>query len=253
MRARHRAGGSTVPPRVPHAERSGVWWPWLNTGPERLECGGSVGGRVCGKQSAHLHKCAHRDGHYITAGRWFGCARHAERYRCSINKFKLLQKLYQPSRALCKHEVAMHAARAISYGNWYPCRLSLHHSPCVVSLSGPYCLCLSLALTVCVSLRLSLSVCLSGSHCLRLSPALTVCVSLRLSLSVSLSGSHCLCVFLWLSLSVCLSPALTVCVFLRLSLSESLSGSYCDGSVAGCRWLCLSQAVAVCVSLRLLM
>ena len=199
MRARYRSGDSTVPARVPHAERSGVWWPWLSTGPGRLKCGDSVdsvGGRVCGKPRAHFHKCAHRDGNYITAGRWFGCARRAERYRCSINKFKLLQKLYQPSRALCKHEVAMHAARAISYGNWYPCRFE--PPPFLLAL------CLSLALlpafTVCLSLQLSLSVSLSGSQCLCLSPALIVCASLRLSLFVPLAGHR------RPSLSVLLTP-----------------------------------------------
>ena len=62
MRARHRAGGNKTQPRVSLAERSGVWWPWLTTVLERLECGDSVS-RVCGKQSAHLHKCVHRDGH----------------------------------------------------------------------------------------------------------------------------------------------------------------------------------------------
>ena len=63
-----------------------------------------------------------KDGHYLTAGRWFGCSKASEKYKCAISKFKQLQKLYQPSRPLCKHEVASHAARAISYGNWYPCR-----------------------------------------------------------------------------------------------------------------------------------
>ena len=57
---------------------------------------------------------------YATAGRWFGCEKEADQFRCSIDKFKQLQKLYQPSRPLCKHEVAIHAARAISYGNWFP-------------------------------------------------------------------------------------------------------------------------------------
>ena len=66
-----------------------------------------------------------KDGHYLTADRWFGCSKASEKYKCAISKFKQLQKLYQSSRPLCKHEVASHVARAISYGNWYPCRCAI--------------------------------------------------------------------------------------------------------------------------------
>jgi hypothetical protein len=59
---------------------------------------------------------------YATGGRWFGSEQTATKFRCSIDKFKQLQQLYQPSRPLCKHEVAIHSVRAISYGNWFPCK-----------------------------------------------------------------------------------------------------------------------------------
>lgn len=44
------------------------------------------------------------------------------RYCQLFNKFRLVRKLYQPTRAMCKHEIAIHEVRAISLGNWFPCK-----------------------------------------------------------------------------------------------------------------------------------
>jgi hypothetical protein len=45
----------------------------------------------------------------------------------SFNRFRLVRQIYQPTRAMCKHEVAYHAVREISIGNWFPCRCVLTH------------------------------------------------------------------------------------------------------------------------------
>ena len=87
-------------------------------------------------------------------------------------------------------------------------------------------LCVSVTLSVCLSVSVSLSVCLS--------------VSLYLCLSVSLCVSVCLSV----SISVCLCLCLSVSVCLSVSLSVPLSVSV---SVCLCLCLCLS----VCLSLVL--
>jgi hypothetical protein len=50
----------------------------------------------------------------------FGCEKLAMRTFQCFNKMRLLRDLYRPSRPMCKHEVAKHEARALSYGCWFP-------------------------------------------------------------------------------------------------------------------------------------
>jgi hypothetical protein len=52
--------------------------------------------------------------------RVFGCEALAMRHYQAFRKFSALRSLYRPSRPMCKHEVAIHEARAHSYGCWYP-------------------------------------------------------------------------------------------------------------------------------------
>ena len=51
-----------------------------------------------------------------------GSSQLATQYYQLFNKFRLVRKLYQPTRAMCKHEIAIHEVRAISLGNWFPCK-----------------------------------------------------------------------------------------------------------------------------------
>ena len=74
-----------------------------------------------------------------------------------------------------------------------------------------------IALSVCLSVSRSLSVCLS----LSLSVCLSVSLSLSLSRSLSVCLSPCLCLSLALYLSVCLS----LCLCLSVSVSDSVSVS----------------------------
>ena len=46
-----------------------------------------------------------------------GSSQLATQYYQLFNKFRLVRKLYQPTRAMCKHEIAIHEVRAISIGN----------------------------------------------------------------------------------------------------------------------------------------
>ena len=77
----------------------------------------------------------------------FGSDKLAMKHFQAFNKFRLLRELYRPTRCMCKHEVAQHAARAASYGNWY-------HVRCAESTFAPipliYCSLRAPQLTACV-------------------------------------------------------------------------------------------------------
>jgi hypothetical protein len=70
--------------------------------------------------------------------------------------------------------------------------------------TSSWCLCLSVCLLACLSARLPAC------------PSL-ICLSLSLSMFVCLSQTYCLCVFLSVHLSVCLSICLSVCLSVCLS------------------------------------
>ena len=55
---------------------------------------------------------------------WFGSTQLVDKFHQFFNKFWLLRKLYRKKIPLCKHEVAFHEVRALSYANWYPVRSS---------------------------------------------------------------------------------------------------------------------------------
>lgn len=61
-----------------------------------------------------------------------GSSELAMRYYQLFNKFRLVRKLYQPTRAMCKHEIALHEVRAISIGNWFPCRCRRMSTCCML-------------------------------------------------------------------------------------------------------------------------
>ena len=98
--------------------------------------------------------------------------------------------------------------------------------------------------TDCVSLSVSLSM------CLHVSPSARVCVNLRVSLCVSVFVSvgvcACLCVSLCMSLCVSLFMSLCVSLCVCLCLSLCLCMSLCVAVIV-CRCLCVSVLVSVCL------
>jgi len=75
--------------------------------------------------------------------------------------------------------------------------------------SFSHCLSVRLSVIICLFVFQSLSVCLSFSHCLSICLSVIICLFVFQSLSVCLSFSHCL--------SICLS--VIVCLFVFQSLS----------------------------------
>ena len=97
-------------------------------------------------------------------------------------------------------------------------------SPCLPGLLSPTLWCsISFTFCLCLSLCISLSVCLSVSFCLCLSLSVSVCLTVFLSFFLYVS----LCLFLSLSVSLSLSFSACLCVCLSLSLSLSVSFSVC--------------------------
>ena len=70
-----------------------------------------------------------------------GSSQLAMQYYQLFNKFRLVRKLYQPTRAMCKHEVAIHEVRAISLGNWFPCKWVLHSCASACAACSTYFFC----------------------------------------------------------------------------------------------------------------
>ena len=54
------------------------------------------------------------------ASMMFGCDSLAEKFRTLFHKLRQLKMLYRETRPLCKHEVAILHARALSIGHWFP-------------------------------------------------------------------------------------------------------------------------------------
>jgi len=128
-------------------------------------------------------------------------------------------------------------------------RVSVCLSVCVrvrVSVCLSVCLCACVCLSVCVRVRVSvcLSVCLCACACVCLSVCLCVCVCVCLSV--------CLSVCVRVRVSVCLSFCVCVCVFLKMSCQFFFGSVHtsCEFNVwlaTVCVCVCLFVCVCVCV------
>ena len=115
----------------------------------------------------------------------FGSDKLAMKHFHAFNKFRLLRELYRPTRSMCKHEVAQHAARAASYGNWYPVR-------CAESIFAPIPLLsyLLLALSISHSCHLVPVVALTAYTCSLVAPMCRVLPKARFVVDSLKQASH---------------------------------------------------------------
>ena len=92
----------------------------------------------CAANPSRLDPARSDPARYRCSWKTHGSEQLATKYFQCFNKFRMLRELYRPTRGMCKHEVAQHEARAISYGNWFPVRWhpSYFQSETLLSVSG---------------------------------------------------------------------------------------------------------------------